>query len=102
MPHSPCLILKAWRIPEESQVLGPSPQKLGSTVLWSANDDSSSSRSSDKVDALTSKKSKQAGEGDSFSHGPLISDCHREVPSTLQEDFPAQLILPRNTLTDLR
>ena len=36
-----------------------------------------------------------------FLMGFLISDCHQEVPSTLGEDFPAQLILSRNTLTDL-
>lgn len=36
-----------------------------------------------------------------FLMGFLTSDCHQEVPSTLGEDFPAQLILPRNTLTDL-
>lgn len=36
-----------------------------------------------------------------FLMGLLTSDCQREIPSTLGEDFPAQLILPRNTLTDL-
>lgn len=36
-----------------------------------------------------------------FLMGPLVSDCHQEVPSTLGEGFAAQLILTRNTLTDL-
>lgn len=41
------------------------------------------------------------GKAIAFLTGLLTSDCHREVPSTPGEGFPAQLILPRNTLTDL-